>query len=769
MLIQVEKDLPDMKHIKAVAGYILILSLCLVCAHPAHAETRRIALIHSFEPGYPPAAKALELLQKEFSLLGLDCDVREYYLDCDRYMEEAENLRMAGFVDDLSAWGAELIAVLDDQAAYALMACRHPLAHEIPVVFSGVNYPNISLLLQYPNITGYADTPDYLRTIRMIESIMGKSRICLMNGQVFLDRKIWHALNEQCRGQGFAIVTSTGGAYFAGSSYHRVRERETISPILKRQNIDVLLDTTKIVRMTSDSIAIRHLMWLGRGDNTLLLYTKRDYTTKRVGMLFDNPTFQTINEGFGFADYLLGGYFTPLESQIRYMATGIKERLEGRMPRQQVTECAKQYVLNWHVLQKYGIPLESIPAEYTVMYIPFSERYRYPILIGSILGAVFVLTVIVLLSFSLLRERRRKREALRNLLYEHETLCLAIEGNSTYAWRLEGDSVSCDSQFCELIHHRPGRLLLDEITPYIHPDDLPAFRKNIAARHERTHHKGQYRCNFTGEFQWWEFSYNTIHTPGHAPIIAGLLQNIQELKDHEQELIESRELAEQAELKQSFLNNMSHEIRTPLNAIVGFSDMLANEPEFSNEERQEFVDIINTNTKLLLKLVGDVLELSRIESGNLSFTFQRESVCRLLDDVYQTHSLLIRPPLQFLKDFPPEDVQVNVDPMRLTQVLTNFLNNANKFTKGGSIRLGYCCPSGMSEVHLYVEDTGIGIPHSEQKMIFERFYKRSEFSQGVGLGLSICVLIVEKMGGRIELQSEEGRGSRFTVVLPCIE
>ena len=759
-----------MKQTTVVTVYILTLSLCLVwCACPAHAETRHIALIHSFEPGYPPATKALELLQKEFRRLGLDCDVREYYLDCDRYMEEVENFRMAGFVDDLSAWGAELIAVLDDQAAYALMACGHPLAHEIPVVFSGVNYPNISLLLQYPNITGYADTPDYLRTIRMIESIMGKARICLMNGQTFLDRKIWHALNEQCEGQGPDIVTSAQGFYFAGSSYHCVREGETISPILKRQNIDMLLDTTKIVRMTSDSIAIRHLMWLGRGDNTLLLYTKRDYTTKRVGMLFDNPTFQTINEGFGFADYLLGGYFTPLESQIRYMATGIKERLEGRMPRQQVTECAKQYVLNWHVLQKYGIPLESIPVEYTVMYIPFSERYRYHILVGSILGAVFVLTVIVLLSFSLLHERRRKREALRNLLYEHETLCLAIEGNSTYAWRLEGDSVSCDSQFCELIHHRSGRLLLNEITPYIHPGDLPVFRKNIASRHERTHHKGQYRCNFTGEFQWWEFSYNTIHTPGHAPIIAGLLQNIQELKDHEQELIESRELAEQAELKQSFLNNMSHEIRTPLNAIVGFSDMLANEPEFSDEERQEFVNIIDTNTKLLLKLVGDVLELSRIESGNLSFIFQRESVRQLLDDVYQTHSLLIQPPLQFLKDFPPEDVQVNVDPMRLTQVLTNFLNNANKFTKEGSIQLGYCCPSGMSEVHLYVEDTGIGIPHSEQKMIFERFYKRSEFSQGVGLGLSICVLIVEKMGGRIELRSEEGRGSRFTVVLPCIE
>ncbi len=231
MLIQVEKDLPDMKQTTVVTVYILTLSLCLVwCACPAHAETRHIALIHSFEPGYPPAAKALELLQKEFSLLGLDCDVREYYLDCDRYMEEVENFRMAGFVDDLSAWGAELIAVLDDQAAYALMACGHPLAHEIPVVFSGVNYPNISLLLQYPNITGYADTPDYLRTIRMIESIMGKSRICLMNGQTFLDRKIWHALNEQCEGQGPDIVTSAQGFYFAGSSYHRVREEGDYQP-----------------------------------------------------------------------------------------------------------------------------------------------------------------------------------------------------------------------------------------------------------------------------------------------------------------------------------------------------------------------------------------------------------------------------------------------------------------------------------------------------------------------------------------------------------
>lgn len=151
---------------------------------------------------------------------------------------------------------------------------------------------------------------------------------------------------------------------------------------------------------------------------------------------------------------------------------------------------------------------QAVRAELACAAEVWHPAREYSILVGSILGAVFVLTVIVLLSFSLLRERRRKREALRNLLYEHETLCLAIEGNSTYAWHLEGDFVSCDSQFCELIHHSHDRFHLDEIIPYIHPDDLSVFRKNIVKRHTREHHKGQYRCNFTAKPASWRSRLN---------------------------------------------------------------------------------------------------------------------------------------------------------------------------------------------------------------------------------------------------------------------
>lgn len=758
-----------MKNTAATILFILLLLLCIAWYfYPPHTKVYRIALIHSFEQAYGINEKAYKLLEKELRTIGLHCEIREYYLDCEAYNEAKENQRMAGFLNDASIWGANLVAVLDDQATYSVMACKHPAVKEIPVVFSGVNFPNETLLRQYPNVTGYSDPPDYLRTVRMIESIMGKSRICLMKSSLFLDRTIWRTLVKQCSGKGSNINISNETIVFS-ESFHEASQREVVNPLLKKKNIRSVMDTTKIVGIRSDSIEIRRLMWLGESAHSIFLYTRRDYPTRRIAMLYDNPTFEAINEDFGLEDYMLGGYFTPLENQIKYMATGIKERLQGKIPSQQVVPCAKQHVINWHVMQRYQIPLESIPHDYTVMYIPFFERYYYYILTASILGTCVILTIILLLTFSLLRERRRKREALHSLLYEHETLRLAIEGNSTYVWRLEGEVIFCDSQFYELIHHSHDSLRLEEVMAYIHPDDLPTFRKNHSMVDKRERHKGQYRCSFSGEYQWWEFSYNTIHSSGHQPIITGLLQNIQEVKDHEEELIQARELAEQAELKQSFLNNMSHEIRTPLNAIAGFSSMLVNDPELSEEEKQEFADIISTNTALLLKLVEDVLELSRIESGNLSFNIQREKVCHLLTEVYQTHSVLIHAPLEFIKECPCGDVFINVDPMRLTQVLTNFLNNANKFTRNGYIKLGYHCPPGSGEVHIYVEDTGLGIPRSEQKMIFERFYKRDEFSQGVGLGLSICQLIIEKMDGRIKLYSEEDIGSRFTVVLPCAE
>ncbi len=751
-----------MKKMLFVRFYI-VLMLSLLAASTGHAHTSspyKIALIHSFEPGYSTGEWARELLGEELFVLGLDCEFREYFLDCDYYQEVDENQRMNDFLDNISDWGVNLIAVLDDQATYALMACGHRLAKEVPVVFSGVNYPNEELLARFPNVTGYVDVPDYFSTIRMVERIMGKGRVCLMSGPTYLDRKIWSELVGQCTGKDFLFTPN-----LADESY----SREIIDPSKGWKKQRNTLDSTSIVRLLSDSIYIKGMMWVGNGShiNSVFLYTKCDFTSNRIATLFYNPAFETINEGFGVKDFMLGGYFTPLEVQLQYMAAGIKDRLEKKSLKQ-ITHCPKQYVVNWHVLQRYRIPLDVIPEEYTVMYIPFYVVYRTPIIYGSLILSVILLAVITTLSVGFLRERKRKREALRGMRYEHETLRLAIEGGSTYVWRLEDDTVLFDSQFHELTHSSRTRLGFGELFFFIHPDDLPAFKQAFELIRTRLKHKGQYRCNFNGRYEWWEFTYNTIQNVGSAPIVTGLLRNIQEMKDREEELIEARQLAEKAEMKQSFLNNMSHEIRTPLNAIAGFSSMLVSDPELPEEEKQEFADLIDKNTQLLLKLMDGVLELSGIESGYTPFQEEEESVRSLLDRICGDYHRFFPASLELIRDFPAEDVKVKVDTVHFTQVLTNLLDNAVKFTGSGYIKVGYRFMPGADEVHIFVEDTGMGIPHNVQSLIFDRFYKHDEFSQGVGLGLCICQAIVEKMHGHISLESEEGKGSRFTVVLPAV-
>ena len=756
-----------------VLGYgfiVMLLLVCLAgCTHSPCSSQHKIALIHSYQRGYNNAERINRLFADELKKNGLQCEIKSYYLNCEKYGSTDEERRISGFIDDSNIWGADLIAVLDDQATYSLMSCNHPKVREIPVVFSGVNYPNTELLQQYPNVTGYIDRPDYLKTCQMIERIMGKVCIHVIKGGTFLDKIIWKDLEKQCTGHNINIRDRVNERILNISPDSL--ENKKFSPFDSEKPTELsYLDTTMIAKLVSDSVPARRLLWMASGvfDYSLFLYTKRDFTTLRIGSLFDNPGFETINEGFGTNDYMLGGYFTPIEIQIKDMAAGIKERLDKKMPGQQLQQCAKQYVINWVTLEKYKIPEERIPEEYIIMYKPFSKKYSTLILTIKIVVGILLLLFVSYLIYIYGREKKRKQDALRNLKYEHELLSLAMESGNTYAWRFDGEKAIFDPQFYELIHYDSPQMNIDDMVKFIHPDERERFLHQVANLSDHPKRTAQYRCKFTGEYQWWEFRYKQICHNDNIHIITGLLQNIQEVKDKEEELIQARKVAERAELKQSFLDNMSHEIRTPLNAITGFSNLLTTEKDLSEEEKQEFISIINDNTDLLLKLVNDVLELSRIESGNMSFNYREESVRSLLNSIYNTHQLTISSSLKFIKEFPEGDVFVHIDNMRMTQVITNFLNNAKKFTKSGHIKLGYHHQPASHEVHIFVEDTGAGIPKEELQIIFDRFYKHNEFAQGVGLGLSICKVIVEKMQGRIEVTSEINKGSRFTVVLPCL-
>lgn len=749
-----------MKH-TFLSIYVWFLLLFFVLNSCSDREERRILIVHSYEESYVGYPDFNRLVDKEFRRNGVDADIRIVYLDCEAFQEEPELKYMYHLLDSVSdGWEPEILLVNDDQAAYSLFKCRHPLVKETPVVFGGVNYPNWELLKEYPNVTGFHDRIDLMKNIRLGAKLFGEDvELFTVLDSTYIDRQIRADIEKQLKDEKVTCMVGYSG-----------------TPRDKRLHYP---HKEGYARFSSLSVRIGQkqetasFIWTLSKYSTGMCYLqmKRDYTSVNIGNICASPSLTAINEAFGYNEKLLGGYITTFPILAEEEVSAAIRILHGEKPSDiPVRESRKKYVVDWNVMQQRGISKESIPAECTIINIPFREEYPVAWGTGVVLIVILLSTLFVWLFFLYRREQGRKRRALYELESEKETLALAIEGSDTFAWKLENDHFVFEKEFWISQKMSAKSLGFEELLSFMHPDhwdEVRGYWKNISKAGKVV---SQVRCDFNEKgYQWWEFRYKTIQLPGGGYKAAGLLLNIQAIKDREQELEEARLLAEKAELKQSFLANMSHEIRTPLNAIVGFSNILALDDDVSPEERLEYIGSINKNSDLLLKLINDILELSRIESGYMSFEYEKCLVSELVDSIYMTHQMLIPEQLEFIKELDAVQVEVTVDKGRLTQVITNFLNNASKFTKTGYIKLGYRYLSESDRVAIYVEDTGRGIELSEQKMIFSRFYKQDEFSQGAGLGLSICQVIVEKLRGKIELWSEPGKGSRFTVVLPGVK
>ena len=273
-------------------------------------------------------------------------------------------------------------------------------------------------------------------------------------------------------------------------------------------------------------------------------------------------------------------------------------------------------------------------------------------------------------------------------------------------------------------------------------------------------------CRENGKYTWTSINVMVRDYRPQDGIIEMLCINydITPLKETEQKLIIARDKAEELDrLKSAFLANMSHEIRTPLNAIVGFSSLLAETD--SRNERQEYIKIVQENNELLLQLISDILDLSKIEAGTFNFVYTNVDVNETCAEIIKSMSMKVSKGVELIFEEPFPECYLYTDKNRFTQVISNFINNALKFTQQGCITLGYEQVS-HQKIKFYVRDTGMGIPEEKQKSIFERFVKLNTFVQGTGLGLSICKSIVSQMGGEIGVDSTEGVGSCFWFTHP---
>ena len=268
----------------------------------------------------------------------------------------------------------------------------------------------------------------------------------------------------------------------------------------------------------------------------------------------------------------------------------------------------------------------------------------------------------------------------------------------------------------------------------------------------------------------FEVTATPVYATGGKEVIGGLLrfEDITEKLKIEQDLREAKNKAEESNrLKSAFLANMSHEIRTPLNAIVGFSDMICQIDD--SVEKQEYMKIIIANNELLLQLIDDILDLSKIEAGTMDFSYSVTDVNELMSNICQqmdqkNHSPEVQ--ISFTEKAPA--CVINTDRVRLTQVMINLMSNAMKFTERGSISIGYRISEAQDEIYFFCKDTGMGIAADKLDMVFERFVKLNAFVKGTGLGLAICRVIVERLGGTIGVDSKEGEGACFWFRIPVI-
>ena len=740
--------------------------------------------MYSSSPYYDCYGNFEELLKQEFRKQGIEPVFDKFYLDFNTVAPEEGIKNMEAYLEIIKDKPIALILTVGDQAASALFTTRHRLLSSVPVVACNVHFPDEKLIKEYERRKVYVlrDAPDFQRNIDFIKSLRPQVGIDVIYNIDLtpLGRKSFDLLTRFADRKEMRLL-GCGSAFSAEPEYKELQEMvEHYNLMPARAGSHVGKDEITIslcpFRYTKGTSLLVDMEKSKSGqEKEVFLLDKFDQMSLPITKALNIPSFSCIRQGFGEDAKIVGGYMATDEISAR-TAADFSVRLMNKekigMPK--IRDMEKEYVLDWTYFSAYAdFDVENVPEDVRIINYSFYDRYRNEL---YFLTGLFILAFILVL-VSWLRIRRRSREERKNLemLEEiHKRLTLSMDGGRVALWDIQGENIEFDENYTRLVGMEQRTFVRTDFLKYAYPDDVSLLNSLYETLHQSTDmHVRRVRFSFNEEnYRWYELRCRSLKDAKGRIMLAGVMQDIQLQVEREEQLIQAKQMAENAELKQSFLNNMSHEIRTPLNAIVGFTNLLVGEggDEIEPEEKKAMLEIINRNNELLLKLVNDVVEISRLDSGNLDLEIKEWNMTTVVKEIYMAYQALIKPSLQFHLVLDESlSLPVSIDRMRFIQVISNFLNNADKFTRSGSVTLGCSVDKERRKVSVYVQDTGKGIDEKELMMIFDRFYKTDEFEQGSGLGLSICKVIIERLCGHIEVQSEVGKGSRFTVILSLMD
>lgn len=877
-----QRNTPDLSRKTFLIKCIIIVEFFFAYAPDIFAgdekNTKHILVIQSYTNNDTWADELNKGVEKCFKKNGLKAEIDTYYLNARLLNAQEELDSLNSLCDKYSKRTLDLIIVFDDEATYSLLATKHPVTFSIPIIFSGVDYPNQELLGNHKNVTGIADKQDFTQLLDLIAGIYPNRRtIYYLTDQTILGKLSYNQ---------FKTEWEEWVKKHPGYNFLEVDENKMPSKAF-------------LLRLSSPE----------KSDRSVAITAKWSQFFPGYSRLATTPFFGMNDEGLnnGLTCAFAQGAYKQAWNAAQIGIDVLKGKSIGEIP---VSYSVQQPMFDWNQLERWGIQANKLPKNSILLNQPFYDKYKISIIIISICLIICIIYLIIHLSRLYKKEMKGRIHAQAKLLIQEDLIkqrneynrifesidkgmisldysrqivainsaavnylklnkkdrskyigqdinkfftivslntgnrleeliskaisrklnvslegmfvedkkagdgeffpisgsispiqengicigsviafkniadeqtlkeyyALALESGNIFPWEYNANKHQFSYKLDFFRHlgltdlkERP--LNKEEFLNMLHPDDREKAKNELEeiVRDNKKRFYSQLRIiNAKGSYEWWEFRSSSLSGFDNqkAYKILGTCINIQSFKQIEEDLRKSMKKAQEADrLKSAFLANISHEIRTPLNAIVGFSSLLTSDIEVEEDEKKLFLDTINNNCQLLLKLVNDVIDLSRIESGEDPFNNTPYDLSLLINNLYVSQASNQNSNLKLTMDIPHESVIMNIDPDRITQLMNNLLNNAFKFTQEGCITIGYTVEKEKG-INLFVKDTGKGIDACYLNKIFERFYKVDDFIQGAGLGLSICKVIASKYNGTIKVESNPGCGSTFIVSLP---
>lgn len=768
-----KKFFSDISHwlpVLAVMGSIAVVS-CSKIDPVSHQPQKNVVVIHSWDSVGEEAELFVESMKNDFRDQGINANIHHIYANMIRRPDTVfTRCDWPAYRDSIKKWKPDVILLNDDPILEWVFKHRDldSLFVTTPCVFAGVNVLSRGHLEHFPLMTGYEAVIDWGRNLELVQKYGNKQAMIIEldynNHDNHLRSQLHKAMEDSLRyidNSNFNIVKFDEQLLKSRYAGHLVVNTVSCAePYMNRQNDE------------TDSIAyVRTWNIIQKADKMMHMQVKWDIFSNSLVNCTNRPQFTAIREGFSMSStpQFLCGYFTSTETQVKDQVGYAAQILNGQEPRMlPIGMHGCDYYMDWNAMQmmqpKMSYAVYSSKFNIVNAPIYLSNPLTFTLWVAGIMliVAVIVWTVV---SFMSRWKRKGQQNLLEELQYEDKILDLVFSNAKDTLWSIADGVIVFDQNFADYYGMEHHHVPLKEFAGMMHEDSKASFEFFMNYRKQRGKKTIRLHMSPDGGKSWYWFKMMYTATPETAESgeLYGMMMNIDDKKKVEEQLEEAQLLASQVALKENFLANISHDLRTPLGAVTGFSSMLTvSGMTFEPGEREMYLEYIHQNTDMILNMIDSVMEKAQIETGDLEIIQKPVSVCKLVNDCYNTNRIIAPSHLAFYLDMDDPDVIVNIDMTRTKQVVNNFLSNAFKFTTEGSITLGWRYvedTEGMIEV--YVKDTGIGVPADKVDKIFDRYSKVNENDKGTGLGLNISKTIIEKQGGTIGVESEFGKGSKF--------